>query len=220
MRSNRITTPFGAESTAAEVITGIDLGGECAVVTGGAAGLGLETARALASANAEVTLAVRNVEAGHRVADDLIADTGNKHVLVASLDLADQASVAAFVAEWNGPLHILVNNAGIMATPELRTPQGWELQFATNNLGHFALATGLHGALAAAGGARVVSVSSVGHETEKSISTTSTSSGARTTRGRPTASPRRPTASPRRPTCCSRSRPPNAGCPRESRRTP
>ncbi|HEV7979295.1 SDR family NAD(P)-dependent oxidoreductase [Amycolatopsis sp.] len=161
--SNRITTQFGAQSTAGEVIKGIDLTGRRAIVTGGASGIGLETARALAGANAEVTLAVRDIEAGQRVADDLIADTGNKRILLAPLDLADQASVAEFVAAWDGPLHILLNNAGIMATPELRTPQGWELQFATNHLGHFALATGLHDALAAAGGARVVSVSSVGH---------------------------------------------------------
>src|SRR5262249_4634224 len=87
----------------------------------------------------------------------------NKEVLVAPLDLADQASVAAFVAWWDGPLHILVTNAGVMAPPELRTPEGWELQFATNHLGHFALATGLHRALATAGDARVVSVSSNAH---------------------------------------------------------
>jgi len=161
--SNRITTPFGAQTTAGEVVKGVDLTGRRAIVTGGASGIGLETARALAGANAEVTLAVRNIEAGQRVADDLIADTGNKRILLAPLDLADQASVAEFVAAWDGPLHVLVNNAGIMATPELRTPQGWELQFATNHLGHFALATGLYDALAAAGGARVVSVSSVGH---------------------------------------------------------
>jgi NAD(P)-dependent dehydrogenase (short-subunit alcohol dehydrogenase family) len=159
----RITTPFSAQSTAAEVIAGIDLTGRRAVVTGGASGIGIETARALAGAGAEVTLAVRNTEAGERVADDLIATTGNKQVLVAPLDLADQASVAAFVAAWAGPLHILVNNAGIMASPLMRTPQGWEMQFATNHLGHFALATGLHGALAAADGARIVSVSSRGH---------------------------------------------------------
>jgi NAD(P)-dependent dehydrogenase (short-subunit alcohol dehydrogenase family) len=84
-------------------------------------------------------------------------------VLVRRLDLADQASVAAFVAGWRGPLDMLINNAGIMATPLMRTPEGWELQFATNHLGHFALAVGLHDALAAAGRARIVSVSSVGH---------------------------------------------------------
>jgi NAD(P)-dependent dehydrogenase (short-subunit alcohol dehydrogenase family) len=158
-----ITTPFGAQSTAAEVIAGIDLTGRRAIVTGGASGIGIETARALAGAGAEVTLAVRNTEAGERTAADIIGSTGNKQVLVAPLDLADQASVAALVAGWDGPLHILVNNAGIMASPLMRTPQGWEMQFATNHLGHFALATGLHHALAAAGGARVVSVSSSAH---------------------------------------------------------
>jgi NAD(P)-dependent dehydrogenase (short-subunit alcohol dehydrogenase family) len=161
--STPISTQFTAESTAAEVVAGIDLTGRRIVVTGGASGIGIETARALAGAGAEVTLAVRNLDAGARTAEEIIESTGNKQVLVAPLDLADQASVAAFVAAWEGPLHVLVNNAGIMASPELRTPQGWELQFATNHLGHFALATGLHGALAAAGGARVVSVSSAAH---------------------------------------------------------
>jgi NAD(P)-dependent dehydrogenase (short-subunit alcohol dehydrogenase family) len=158
-----ITTPFSAESTAAEVARGIDLAGHRAVVTGGASGIGIETARALAGAGAEVTLAVRNLAAGGRTAEDIIATTGSKQVLVAPLDLADQASVASFAAAWDGPLHILVNNAGLMASPEMRTPEGWEVQFATNHLGHFALATGLHRALAAAGGARIVSVSSSAH---------------------------------------------------------
>ena len=158
-----ITTPFGAESTAAEVVDGIDLAGRRVIVTGGASGIGIETARALAGAGAEVTLAVRNPAAGERTAEDIIATTGNKQVLVAPLDLADQASVASFAAAWDGPLHILVNNAGLMASPEMRTPEGWEMQFATNHLGHFALATRLHRALAAAGGARIVSVSSSAH---------------------------------------------------------
>jgi hypothetical protein len=114
-----------------------------------------ETARALASANAEVTLAVRNIEAGQRTANDIGSCTGNKQVLVAPLDLANQASISAFIANSNGPLHILVNNAGMMASPELRTPEGWEMQFATNHLGHVALAIGLHDALAAAKGARI-----------------------------------------------------------------
>ena len=133
------------------------------VVTGGSSGIGLETARSLAGAGAEVTLAVRDLAAGERAAADIAATTGSSRVLVSRLDLADQATVAAFVANWSGPLHVLVNNAGIMAPPESRTPEGWELQFATNHLGHFALATGLHDALAAAGDARVVVVSSVGH---------------------------------------------------------
>jgi NAD(P)-dependent dehydrogenase (short-subunit alcohol dehydrogenase family) len=158
-----ITTPFNKESTAAEVIEGIDLTGRRAVVTGGASGIGVETARALARAGAEVTLAVRDTDAGRRTAEDIAATTGNDRVRVARLDLADLASVAGFTAAWQGPLHILVNNAGIMASPEMRTPQGWEMQFATNHLGHFALATGLRPALAEAGGARVVAVSSSAH---------------------------------------------------------
>jgi NAD(P)-dependent dehydrogenase (short-subunit alcohol dehydrogenase family) len=161
--ATRITTPFGFASTAAEVLDGVDLTGRRAIVTGGASGIGVETARALAGAGAEVTIAVRKREAGERTAEDIIATTGNKQVLVADLDLADQASVRRFITGWEGPLHILVNNAGVMAAPETRTPEGWELQFATNHLGHFALTTGLHEALAAAGGARVVSVSSSAH---------------------------------------------------------
>jgi NAD(P)-dependent dehydrogenase (short-subunit alcohol dehydrogenase family) len=166
--STPITTPFTAESTAAEVVDGIDLTGRRAIVTGGASGIGIETARALAGAGAEVTLAVRNVEAGERTAAQITRTTGtgttsSKQVLVARLDLADQASVASFAAAWDGPLDMLINNAGIMAAPLMRTPEGWEMQFATNHLGHFALATRLHGALAAAGGARVVSVSSSAH---------------------------------------------------------
>src|SRR5580692_3881827 len=94
--TDRITTPFTAESTAAGVIAGIALTGRRAVVTGGASGIGIETARALASAGAEVTLAVRNLEAGERTSAEIIDSTGNKEVLVAPLDLADQASVAAF----------------------------------------------------------------------------------------------------------------------------
>ncbi|KAA9378094.1 SDR family NAD(P)-dependent oxidoreductase [Microbispora cellulosiformans] len=161
--NTRVTTPFTAGSTAAEVIEGVDLRGRRAVVTGGASGIGVETARALAAAGAEVTIAVRDLGAGKRVADDLALATGNARVRVAPLDLIDQASVAAFTATWEGPLHILVNNAGVMASPEARTPEGWESQFATNHLGHFALAAGLRPALAAAGGARVVSVSSSAH---------------------------------------------------------
>jgi NAD(P)-dependent dehydrogenase (short-subunit alcohol dehydrogenase family) len=158
-----ITTPFKWETTAAEVVAGSDLSGNRVIVTGGASGIGLETARALAAAGAHVTLAVRDAEAGQRVAAEIVASTGNTHVFVAPVDLAEPASVASFVAAWDGPLDVLVNNAGVMACPETRTPQGWELQFATNHLGHFALAIGLHHALAAAGGARIVSVSSRAH---------------------------------------------------------
>jgi NAD(P)-dependent dehydrogenase (short-subunit alcohol dehydrogenase family) len=163
MSAAPITTPFGATSTAHEVLAGIDLSGRRAIITGGASGIGLETARALATAGAQVTLAVRSLEAGHIAATDIKATSSNDAVAVRPLDLADQSSIRTFVSDWSGPLHILVDNAGVMAPPETRTPEGWELQFATNHLGHFALTTGLHQALALAGDARVVVVSSVGH---------------------------------------------------------
>jgi NAD(P)-dependent dehydrogenase (short-subunit alcohol dehydrogenase family) len=158
-----LTTPFDSHSTAAEVLAGIDLSGKRVIVTGASSGIGVETARALAAADAEVTLAVRDTEAGARAAA-AIAASGAGEVRLARLDLANRASIDAFCAAWRGPLHILVNNAGIMALPALeRTAEGVELQFATNHLGHFALARGLHDALAVAGCARIVAVSSTAH---------------------------------------------------------
>jgi NAD(P)-dependent dehydrogenase (short-subunit alcohol dehydrogenase family) len=162
--ADRVSTPFGFESTAADVIAGIDLTGRAAIVTGASSGIGVETARALAGAGASVTLAVRDAESGDRVAADIRDTTGNDCVTVGTVDLGDLASVTGFVRTWSGPLDILVNNAGVMAVPELTmSTSGHELQFATNHLGHFALAIGLHTALAEADGARVVSVSSGGH---------------------------------------------------------
>jgi NAD(P)-dependent dehydrogenase (short-subunit alcohol dehydrogenase family) len=162
--TERITTPFGAESTAAQVVEGIDLSGKRAIVTGAASGIGVETARALAGAGAAVTLAVRDTAQGDQVAADIRDTAGNDEVTVAPLELTDPAGIDAFVAGWDGPLDILVNNAGVMAIQELTlTDRGQEMQFATNHLGHFALTLGLHDALAAAEGARVVSVSSSGH---------------------------------------------------------
>jgi NAD(P)-dependent dehydrogenase (short-subunit alcohol dehydrogenase family) len=152
-------TEFGFESTAAEVIDGIDLTGRRAIVTGAASGIGVETARALAGAGAQVTLAVRDTAAGERTAAGIDGDAR-----VARLDLADLRSVRAFARAWDGPLDLLVGNAGVMAVQELtRNRDGHELQFATNHLGHFALALWLHDALAAAEGARIVAVSSSGH---------------------------------------------------------
>jgi NAD(P)-dependent dehydrogenase (short-subunit alcohol dehydrogenase family) len=160
------TTTYGPTTTAAEIVRDVDLHGRRVVVTGASSGIGVETARALASTGAEVTLAVRNVEAGRKVANEIAEKlpSGAGSLQVGPLDLADPASVAGFVRAWSGPLHVLVNNAGVMALPQLtRTPAGYEMQFATNHLGHFALTTGLHRWLAAAGGARVVAVSSIGH---------------------------------------------------------
>ncbi len=160
---SRITNDYDDTTTALEVVAGLDLTGRRAIVTGAASGIGVETARALAHAGAQVTLAVRDTGAGTRTKADIEQTSGRDDVAVAPLDLADLASVDAFVAAWEGPLDILVNNAGVMDTPQGTTKQGWETQFGTNHLGHFALATGLHAALAAAGNARVVSVASSGH---------------------------------------------------------
>jgi NAD(P)-dependent dehydrogenase (short-subunit alcohol dehydrogenase family) len=160
------TSKYGSATTAAEVIHEVDLHGRRALVTGASSGIGVETARALASAGAEVTLAVRNVDAGAKVATAIAEKlpAGSSQPQVVKLDLADPASVADLVRSWEGPLHILVNNAGVMALPKLtRTAAGYEMQFATNHVGHFALATGLHQRLAAANGARVVAVASIGH---------------------------------------------------------
>ncbi|WP_406373650.1 SDR family NAD(P)-dependent oxidoreductase [Streptomyces sp. NBC_01550] len=157
---------FGATTTATEVIDGVDLYGRRAVVTGASSGIGVETARALAAAGADVTLAVRNTDAGNHVAARLEAELppNSGQLTVGRLDLADRSTVETFVADWTGPLHILVNNAGVMALPQLtRTPDGREMQFSVNHLGHFALAVGLRPALAAADGARIVSVASIGH---------------------------------------------------------
>jgi NAD(P)-dependent dehydrogenase (short-subunit alcohol dehydrogenase family) len=160
----RLTTPFGFESTADDVIRGVDLTGKQAIVTGATSGLGMETARALAAAGAEVVLGVRRLDAGQTVAEELRKSTGNDAIEAAPLDLSDLTSVSAFARAWSGPLHILVNNAGVMALPELqRSAQGCEMQFASNFLGHFKLVVELRQALASAGGARVVSVSSTGH---------------------------------------------------------
>ncbi|MFJ5111205.1 SDR family NAD(P)-dependent oxidoreductase [Streptomyces sp. NPDC088551] len=159
-----LQTPFGFSSTTEDVLKGVTLTGRRAVVTGATSGLGTETARALAAAGAEVVLAARRPTAAAEAAAEIARTTGNPRVSARALDLADLRSVRAFADAWTGPLHILVNNAGIMALPELRrTPEGRELQFGTNYVGHFALTQGLYPALAAAGGARIVSVSSLAH---------------------------------------------------------
>jgi NAD(P)-dependent dehydrogenase (short-subunit alcohol dehydrogenase family) len=159
-----ITTPFGVETTALEVVEGVDLSGKRAVVTGGASGIGVETVRALAQAGAAVTIAARKLDAAEAVAVEVRASTGNA-VSFAVLELTDRDSIDAFARAWDGPLDILVDNAGVMALPELTlAPDGHEMQFATNHLGHFRLALGLHDALAAApDGARIVSLSSRAH---------------------------------------------------------
>jgi len=162
-----IITRFDADSTADDVVSGVDLAGVRAIVTGASSGIGVETARSLARAGAEVNLAVRNTAAGSEVARDIIESTGNVHVHVQALDLLDRTAIAAFVDHWTGPLHLLINNAGVFLSKLHRTREGWEQQFAVNHLGPFALTVGLHHALAAGarerGEARVVAVSSTAH---------------------------------------------------------
>ncbi len=154
---------FGFSSTADDVVDDVDLSGRRAVVTGGTSGIGVETARALAAAGAHVTLAVRRPEVAREIAAAIVASTRNPQVEVAAMELTDPASVRSFAAAFQGPLHILVNNAGIMAVPRGRTAEGWDLQLATNFVGHYALVRGLESALAGADGARVVCVSSTAH---------------------------------------------------------
>jgi NAD(P)-dependent dehydrogenase (short-subunit alcohol dehydrogenase family) len=163
-----VARAFGAESTARDVIQGIDLRGRRAVVTGGSGGLGEETARALASAGADVTITCRDRAKGDAALARIRAALGGAGGAVDALplDLESPASVRDFakrVLARGGPLHLLVNNAGVMACPLARTAEGYELQFATNHLGHFLLTGLLADALRAGAPARIVNVSSNGH---------------------------------------------------------
>ena len=149
-----ITTPFGREASADDVLADVDLSGQRYLVTGGASGIGAETVRALARAGAQGSIATRTPATAQAVVEEL------PQVTVGALDLADPASVRAFTGAWSGRLDAVVANAGVMALPTRQlSPQGWELQLATNFLGHFQLITGLHEQLAASRG-RIVMVSS------------------------------------------------------------
>ena len=155
-----IGSGFGAASTAAEVIAGHDLTGKTVVVTGGYSGIGVETVRAFCSAGAKVVVPARDmVKAKANLAD-------MPDICLEVMDLLDPHSIDAFAEQFlrdHEKLHILVNNAGIMAPPLARDARGYESQFSANHLGHFQLTCRLWSALAAAQGARVVSLSSYGH---------------------------------------------------------
>lgn len=151
---------FNARTTAIEVLGGRDLSGRHAIITGGYSGLGLETVRVLSKAGARVTVPARDLATAQA------ALQGIAGVDIAALDLLDPGSIDAFAGAWlatGAPLHMLVNSAGIMASPLQRDTRGYEAQFATNHLGHFQLTARLWPALRRANGARVVSVSSRGH---------------------------------------------------------
>ena len=139
-----------------------DLTGRTAVVTGGNAGIGFHTARELAAHGARVVIACRDVGTGEAAAARM---TGGPPVTVSRLDLASMGSIRTFADAWDGPLDLLVNNAGVMAPPKRRvTADGFEVQFATNHLGHYALTGLLLPALMLPGSARVVTVSSIAHQ--------------------------------------------------------
>ncbi len=163
---------FSAKSTALEVIEGHDLTGYETIVTGGASGIGVETVRALAKAGARVVIATRDMKKAEEVALTLRKETGNEKIEFEHLDLASLKNVRAFVQRYldmKRPLHILINNAGVMACPQLYTEDGFEMQFGTNHMGHFVLTLGLLPALREGVRnlkgkcVRVVNVSSLAH---------------------------------------------------------
>lgn len=156
------TVPYPGR-TADDVLAGADLTGTRAVVTGATSGVGLATARALAAAGAEVTLAVRDADAGAAARAGVVAATGNDQVRVGELDLTDQRSIARFVRLWDGPLHTLVHAASVSGAPLTRTADEWELHLAVNHLGPASLDAGLHWALTAVDGARIVHATSDAH---------------------------------------------------------
>ena len=156
-----INSGFNAQSTTTDVIKGIDLTGKIAIVTGGNTGIGLETTKTLAKAGATVIVATRNMEQAKTLFVEF------PKVEVAELDLINPASIAAFTEKFFGsgrPLHLLINNAGVMWVPLRRDSRGFESQLAINYLGHFQLTALLFPALKLAHGARVINVSSQGHQ--------------------------------------------------------
>ncbi len=157
-----VDSPFGRQSEPHEVLAGIDLTGRAAIVTGGYSGLGLETVRALAAAGASVTVPARDTAK----ADAALAGMpGDIHI--APMDLADLASVRRFALDFasdHSALDLLINNAGVMACPEMRVGPGWEMQFGTNHMGHFALTGILLPLLQRTESVRVVALSSTGHK--------------------------------------------------------
>jgi len=156
-----IHSGFGAASTAAEVIKGLDLSGKVAVVTGGSNGLGLEVTKAFSRAGATVVIPARDLAKAEA------AVAGIDRIELHPMELMDAPSIDRFASEvvaTHPKVHFLINNAGIMANPLARDARGYESQFSTNHLGHFHLTGRLWPALKAAGGARVVSLSSRGHQ--------------------------------------------------------
>lgn len=157
----QINSGFGITSTVHDVIKGIDLNDKIIIVTGGYAGIGLETVKTFVAAGARVTVPARDI---HKATNNL---TGLNNVTIEEMDLMDPGSIDNFVEKFlatNNTLDILVNNAGIMWVPLQRDKRGYESQLATNHFGHFQLTAKLWPALKKSSGARVVNVSSYGHQ--------------------------------------------------------
>jgi len=153
---------FHAKSTAADVLEDIDLVGQIAIVTGGYSGIGLETVRALANKGAKIIVPVRSEAKAKEALAGLSGD-----ITTAPMDLADLASVRQFAASMQDALprlDLLINNAGVMASPESRVGPGWESQFGICHMGHFALSRGLFSLIEKAPAARVVALSSTAHK--------------------------------------------------------
>jgi len=152
-------------STPSEITADLDLSGKLAVVTGGYSGLGLETTKGLAEAGADVIVPARRPDHARVVLAGLEETAGT--VIIDEMDLSDLSSAGGFgqrITDGNRSVDILINNAAIMACPEMRVGDGWEAQFATNHLGHYVMTNKMWPALAANGGARVVALSSTGHK--------------------------------------------------------
>ncbi|WP_284653303.1 SDR family NAD(P)-dependent oxidoreductase [Flavobacterium terrisoli] len=156
-----LSSGFNAKSTTSDVIKGIDLTGKIVIVTGGNTGIGLETTKTLASAGATVIVAVRDTEKAKKNLE------GITNVEIEAMDCINPQSIDMFAQKFmasNRPLHLLINNAGIMWVPLRRDTRGFESQLATNYLGQFHLTSRLFPALKKANGARVINVSSLGHQ--------------------------------------------------------
>jgi NAD(P)-dependent dehydrogenase (short-subunit alcohol dehydrogenase family) len=167
--AQRITSPFGTFSTAREVVSGQDLYGRTVLITGAATGIGVETARALAEAGAEVVIAARKPDLAAQAVADINRTATGPGARFEMLDLSRLDSVRELGARWGDrPLHLLINNAGVMACPLDRTADGLEMQVGTNHFGHFLLGVLLapaleRGAQARGAPSRLVSLSSIGH---------------------------------------------------------
>lgn len=161
---------FGATTTADEVLEGIDLSGKLVVITGGASGLGQETARAMAAKGAHIVIPVRDMAKGEAAAAAIKASVADAEIELMQCDLGKMASIRAFAKAFlvqHDKINLLINNAGVMACPHMTTSDGLEMQFGTNHIGHFLLTNLLMPALVkaakAGGDARIVNLSSRGH---------------------------------------------------------